>query len=137
MPFGQRPQACGESFEKGFVGARHRQRQREGDRFGAAGRQVAEVHGQRLVAQTLWRHGAEEMSAVDQHVAGHAPLHARRAGEQRAVVAHAEHGAAWRPREVPLDQLEFAQRHEANCGPGAAALRPRRRAAGWPARQRT
>ena len=79
--------------EEGLVGARQRQRQREGQRLGAAGRQVAQVDRQRLVAQPLRRHGGQEVPALDQHVAGHRQLHARVRREQRAVVADAQRGA--------------------------------------------
>ena len=111
LRIGQREHPARKAFEKGCIDARHRQRQREGDRLGAAGRQVGQVHGQGLVAEPLGRHGGQEMPALDQHVARHCELLAgRQRRQQRAVVADAQRGMARRAREVARDQIEFAER---------------------------
>ena len=104
---GQRQQALGKCAHPGGVGTRQRQRQREGQRPCAAGREVAEVDGERLVAQAQRIHVGEEVPALDQHVAGHRELHARHGREQRAVVAHARRGAAHGAREERAYQIEF------------------------------
>jgi hypothetical protein len=113
---GQGEQAARQPRREGIVAPRQRQRQGEGQRLGAAGREVTQVDSQCLVAQALGRHGAEEVPALDQHVARHRQLLPGRGRQQRAVVAHAQgHGracAAARPREVARDELELA-RHRA------------------------
>ena len=64
---GQREQSAREALQPGLVGLRQGQRQREGQRFRAAGGQVAQVHGQRLVAQLeridAWTGNADLRSA--------------------------------------------------------------------------
>jgi hypothetical protein len=85
---GQRQHAAGQRRQEGLVGARQRQRQREGQRFGAAGGEVAQVDGQRLVAQPFGRHGGQEVPAFDQHVAGNGQLHARLGAAARSRRPH-------------------------------------------------
>ena len=100
------------AFEKGLVDARHRQRQREGQRLGAAGRQIRQVHRQRLVAKPLRRDRRQEMPPFDQHVARDGQLlPGGQRREQRAIVADAERRAPRGPREVARDQVEFAEGH--------------------------
>jgi hypothetical protein len=115
VDIGQRKQAASQGGREGVVAARQRQRQGEGQWLGAAGGEVAQVDGQRLVTQALGRHRAEEVPALDQHVARHRQLLPRRGRQQRAVVAHAQaHGSARapaRPREVPRDELELTRHH--------------------------
>ena len=109
---GQREQPARKTFEKALIDMRHRQRQCERQRCGAAGRQVRQVHGQRLVPEPHRRDGGQEMPALDQHVARHRELLAcGQRCEQRAVVTDAEHGALGCAREVACDQVEFAERH--------------------------
>ena len=112
---GQREQAACETFEEALINARQRQRQREGHRLGPAGGQIRQVHGQRLVAQAVGGHGGQKVASLDQHVARHRHLAARRQRrQQRAVVTHPERGARRRPREVARDQVELPQRaHQA------------------------
>ena len=106
---GEREQAARETAEQLLVDARQGQRQRERHRTRSARGQIAEVDGQRLVAQPLWRHGGQKVTAFDQHVARHRQLHAGRGGEQRAVVAHTQRGACHGAGEVFRDQIEFAE----------------------------
>ena len=90
-----------------FVDIGQRQRQREGQRRRTAGGQVAEVDGQRLVAERKRIGIGKKMPAFDQHVAGNRQLRAWRGLEQRAVVAHAQHGARRGAREVTRNQVKF------------------------------
>jgi len=103
---GQREQPAREAGQPVVVDARQRDRQREGQRLGAAGREVRQVDRQRLVAQALGGHGGQEVAALDQQVAGHRELLPRRQLHQRAVVADAQHerrAGPRRPREVARD----------------------------------
>ena len=111
MRVGQVEQPLGQAGQEGLVHPRQRQRQREGHRLRAAGGQIAQVDGQRLVAQPLGSHRRQEVPAFDQHVAGDGPLHAGGGLQQRAVVAHAQHRLRRGAGEVLLDQVEFAKRH--------------------------
>ena len=90
-----------------FVESGQRQRQREGQRRRTAGGQVAQVDGQRLVAERKRIGIGKKMPAFDQHVAGNRQLRSRRGLEQRAVVAHAQHGARRGAREVTRNQVKF------------------------------
>ena len=105
----KRQQAVREAFQKGFFGSWHRQAEAECERRCAAGRKVAQVDCESLVAEPRRIDRREEMAAFDEHVAGDREHHAGRGCEQRAVVAHAERNTARRPREVALDELEFAE----------------------------
>ena len=107
MCIGQRQQALGKAADPGLVGLGQGQRQREGQRPGAAGGQVAEVHGQCLVAQRDGVDIGKEVAAFDQHVAGDGQLHAGLGSEQRAIVAHAQDGVAHGALEEAADQVEF------------------------------
>ena len=104
---GQRQQAFRKSRQPGLVDPRQCQRQREGQGFGTAGSQVAQVDGQRLVAQRERVHVREEMPALDQHVAGNRQLRSGRGLQQRAIVAHAQRRARGGAREVACDQVKF------------------------------
>jgi len=105
---GQRVQPLGEAREKDLVDSRQCQGQREGHRLRAACRQVGEVHGQRLVAQRVGRHGAEEVPPLHEGVGGYRPLHPRRGLQQRAVVAAPQHGVPHGTGEVLCYEIEFA-----------------------------
>ena len=125
---GQRQQALREGLQPGRVGLRQRQRQGEGQRLRAAGGEVAEVHGQALVAQAARVDGGQEVPALDQHVAGDGQLHAGRGREQGAVVTHAQRAAARRALEETVDQVEFTH----GAPSIAAGATPRRAGAGRP-----
>ncbi len=116
VPLGQRQQAAGEGREERLVGRGQGQRQREGERPGAACGQVAQVHRQRLVPQALGRDGRDEVPALDQHVARDRERHARCDREQGAVVADAERGTAHRLREVAGDEFELAEQGHGRRG---------------------
>ena len=109
MSIGQRQQTPREAFEKSLVDSRQREREAEGQGLGAARSQIAQIDGQRLVTEPLGRHGGQEMTALDQHVARHRDLHAGLGGPQRAVIPDAQHRAACRAIEVAGDQIEFAE----------------------------
>ena len=104
---GKGQESTGEGRDKSFVDAWQRPRQRERQGLRAAGREVAQVHRQRLVAQVLRRYGGQEVAAFDQHVARHRKLHAWRHLQERAVVTHAECGAAHGAREVARNEVEL------------------------------
>ena len=109
---GERQQAARESLEEARLGPWQRQRQREGERRGPARREVAEVDRERLVAEPIGRDGRQEVAALDEHVARDGELMTGPRHEQRAIVADAERDATCRPGEVPVDELELADRHE-------------------------
>ena len=85
-----------------------------GTRNARHGRDVGQVHGQRLVADgpraVL---GKLEMSAVHQHVGRYQEVGARTGTQDRAIVADSENGAQARLRTLaladPVDQGEFAE----------------------------
>jgi hypothetical protein len=130
----QREQAARERCQPGIVGLWQRQRQREGQRPGAAGGQVAEVHRQRLVAQPVRIGIREEMPAGHQHVGRDREPASGRRLQHRAVIADADDGAARRAPEVACDQVELAARlHRRQARGSMQAPRPRGPATGNPA----
>ena len=109
---GQGKQAFGKGLAPVGIGTRHGQRQREGQWLGAAGSQIAEVDGQRLVAEQLGVHIRQKVATLHQHVGRDRQLHAWCRGQQCAVVTHAEWGAAHRALEKAADQFKFT--HDEN-----------------------
>ena len=105
------------------------QRQREGERPGAAGGQVAQVDRQRLVPEPLGGDGREEVPALDQHVAR---------DRERACPAPRASSAQSSPtpsaarrtgsREVAGDEFELAEQGHGAwiIGAGPAPDGPRR-----------
>ena len=91
---GQGEQAAGQGRQPGVVAralGRQRQRQRAGQRLGTAGGQVAQVDGQRLVAERGGVDVGKEVAALHQHVGAHGQLHAGGRLQEGAVVADAQH----------------------------------------------
>jgi hypothetical protein len=120
LNFGQGQQTGCKLADPGFVSAGQGQGQRERQWHGAAGGQIAEVHGQSLVAQQARVHIGKEVAALDQHVAGDGQLHAGGRGQQRAIVAHAKGGATYGALEIAADQIEFT--HEVSGRPQCCGL---------------
>ena len=90
---GQREQALRQRGQPGFILralGRQRQGQGEGQRLGAHGGQVAQVDGQRLVAERGRVDVGEEVAAFDQQVGADGELHAGRGLQQGAVVTDAK-----------------------------------------------
>ena len=92
---------------------RQRQRQREAHRFGAAGRQIAQINGQRFVAQGARVHVSKKMPALHQHVGGNRHVRADRRLQQSAVVTNAQRRAACRALEEAFDQVKFTHKRSA------------------------
>ena len=93
MRIGQREHALRQRGQPGFVLralGRQRQGQGEGQRLGAHGGQVAQVDGQRLVAERGRVDVGEEVAAFDQQVGADGELHAGRGLQQGAVVTDAK-----------------------------------------------
>ena len=126
---GQGQQAVRKIPQPGVVGVGQGQRQGEAQRAGAHGGQVAQVDGERLVAEGLRGDVGEKVAALDQHVAGDGELVAGAGLEQGAVVADAQghRRAASGALEVAPDQLELTHA----SGPAAGA--PHR----WQGRRRS
>ena len=95
------------------IGLWQAQRQGEAHRRSAAGGQIAQVHGQCLVAQGARIHIGKKVAPADQHVAADGPLHAGGGLQQGAVVANAQHHlGGQRPvgaRKILRDQLKLTQ----------------------------
>ena len=141
VAIGQVEQALGQTREKHLIDPGQGQRQRESHRPRAAGRQVAQIDRQGLVAQAFGPNRRQKMPTLDQHVAGDRPLHAGRGLQQRAVIADAQHHLrrrTGRAGEVLADQVELAQGHGGDCRRvSPAPFRLRAHAAGWPTRPRS
>jgi len=105
-----------------MVGLRKRERERRPARLRAHRGEVAEVHGQRAVAEQRGRDAVREMHARDQRVDGdgHEAVH----GEHRGVVADADQDirVAARPREIALDDLELADHAFASAALGSRCI---------------
>ena len=80
---------------------------RESDKIRAHRREVGEIDGEGLPAESMRVGVGQEVRAIDQHVGGDRQLHSRRRREQRAIVARPEHRLRRRPCEVTRDQIEF------------------------------
>jgi hypothetical protein len=83
----QGQQAARKRLQKGRVGRRQRQCQRQGQRLRATGGQIAQVDRQGLVPQPRRVHRRQKVPPLHQHVAGNSQLHARCRLHQRTVVA--------------------------------------------------
>ncbi|OIQ64053.1 hypothetical protein GALL_544000 [mine drainage metagenome] len=112
-------QAFGEGRQPAFINRRQRQRQRKGQGPGCAGRQVAQVDGQRLVAKPGRVGIGKKMPSLHQHVARYGQLGTGSGLQQGAVVADAQRGAAHRAIEIAGNQVKLAH--------GGAWLIPRSR----------
>ena len=110
MAVGQGKKAFGKCCQPALLNVRQRQCQREAHRFGAAGRQIAQVDGQRFVAQGARVHVSKKMPALNQHVSGDSHVRSGRRLHQRAVVANAQHRAACRTLEEAFDQVKFTHK---------------------------
>ena len=119
----QREQALGKRRGPGYVGARQGQRQRERQRPGAAGGQIAQIHGERLVPELERVDRGEKVPALDQHVARDGELRAGCGLQQGAVVADAERRLARRALEETFDQVEFTHGIQSLMAGSVAASR--------------
>ena len=117
MDVGQGQQPFGKCRQPGVVGTRQRQSQREGQWLGTHGGQVAQVHGQCLVAQRLGADGGQKVAAFHQHVGGHGQPHAGCGGQQGAIVAVVQRHSRWVQRvlKVAADQVKFTHACAPHC----------------------
>src|SRR5258707_15557896 len=86
-----------------------RERQRDPAGPGAAGRQVGEVHGGRLVAKRARVGAREKVPALDEHVGGYRELRAVGDADPRAIVAYPLYGALRRAGEETTDDFKLVQ----------------------------
>ena len=107
---GQGQQPGAEGLAPGRIGAGQGQSQGKGQRLGAAGGQVRQVHRQGFVPEQARVDIGQKVAPLHQHVAGDGQLHAGAWCEQGAVVAHAQGAALHRALEKAPDQVEFTQR---------------------------
>src|SRR5439155_497732 len=122
----EREQALRERPEPGFIRRRQGNGERRPARDGARRRQVRKTHRERLVAERACVRARKEMPPFDQHVGRDRDLETGPGGEQRAIIADAEHRMLRRALEVPPDDLEFVQaiflERATSSGRSAAAL---------------
>jgi len=107
---GQREQAGGKCREPLAIRVGQRQRQREGHRPGAHRRQIRQIDRQAFMTERMRFGTRKKVPSFDQHVRRDRRLHARRGGDQRAVVADAQHGpAGFGALKIVFDQVEFGK----------------------------
>ena len=112
---GQRQQTARKWVKPCGIDVRQCQRQRASQRARAARGQVAQVDSQRFVAEALGVGAGKKVAALDQHIARYRQLHPRRRCQQRAVIAHAQHGMAHRALEIAGNQVKFTHIRACQC----------------------
>ncbi len=112
MRVGHASEPCREGGEPGLLRpGRHHQRQREADRFRALGREIRQVHAERLAGDGLGRILGKEVDARHEGIGRHDDLVARWRLKKRGVVQEPE---AARPRQgckMSGDDVELGGHH--------------------------
>ena len=111
-------QALGKGGQPGIVYRRQGQRKHARQRLCAAGGQIAQVYGQRLVAQSGGVYVVKKMAACHQRIGRDGQHFACGQRQQGAVVPHAQRSTAQGrgAPKVTVDEGKFAQRRVGHVG---------------------
>src|SRR5690606_22850342 len=117
VSLGQLEQSFREPVQPPLVGMRQRERQRHPRRFRTHRGEIAQVHGERAIADVLRCRLLEKMYALRDRIHREHELAVRAHVQYSRIIANAEHDIAARlaTRKVLCNDVEFAEAHFLGC----------------------